>query len=111
MNMSPSEMKNLLLHILSGKEFGVQKSGKYFHPLPASYFTHWVCEFAFIIFIFVPVRSAGNVVSSAVSVQDKSKSSSTKTEVKVASKQGGDIKLVRKCLGLGWFCLSLIAVD
>ncbi|KAI2651236.1 Phosphorylase b kinase regulatory subunit alpha, skeletal muscle isoform [Labeo rohita] len=65
MNMSPSEMKNLLVHILSGKEFGVQKS----------------------------VRSTGNMVSSAVSIQDKSKSSSTKTEVKVASKQGGDIKL------------------
>uniref|UniRef100_A0A673GYJ5 Phosphorylase b kinase regulatory subunit n=1 Tax=Sinocyclocheilus rhinocerous TaxID=307959 RepID=A0A673GYJ5_9TELE len=61
MNMSPSEMKNLLVHILSGKEFGVQKS----------------------------VRSTGNVVSSAVNIQDMSKSSSTKTEVKVASKQGG----------------------
>uniref|UniRef100_A0A672L1C8 Phosphorylase b kinase regulatory subunit n=1 Tax=Sinocyclocheilus grahami TaxID=75366 RepID=A0A672L1C8_SINGR len=35
MNMSPSEMKNLLVHILSGKEFGVQKSGKYIHTLPA----------------------------------------------------------------------------
>uniref|UniRef100_A0A671NHH9 Phosphorylase b kinase regulatory subunit n=1 Tax=Sinocyclocheilus anshuiensis TaxID=1608454 RepID=A0A671NHH9_9TELE len=65
MNMSPSEMKNLLVHILSGKEFGVQKS----------------------------VRSTGNVVSFAVNIQDMSKSSSTKTEVKVASKQGGDIKL------------------
>uniref|UniRef100_A0A8C1FQU9 Phosphorylase b kinase regulatory subunit n=1 Tax=Cyprinus carpio carpio TaxID=630221 RepID=A0A8C1FQU9_CYPCA len=37
MNMCPSEMKNLLVHILSGKEFGVQKSGKYINPLPASY--------------------------------------------------------------------------
>uniref|UniRef100_A0A672LIF8 Phosphorylase b kinase regulatory subunit n=1 Tax=Sinocyclocheilus grahami TaxID=75366 RepID=A0A672LIF8_SINGR len=37
MNMSPSEMKNLLVHILSGKEFGVQKSGKYINPLQASY--------------------------------------------------------------------------
>uniref|UniRef100_A0A671NA71 Phosphorylase b kinase regulatory subunit n=1 Tax=Sinocyclocheilus anshuiensis TaxID=1608454 RepID=A0A671NA71_9TELE len=54
MNMSPSEMKNLLVHILSGKEFGVQKR---------------------------------NVVSFAVNIQDMSKSSSTKTEVKVASKQ------------------------
>uniref|UniRef100_A0A673GXX2 Phosphorylase b kinase regulatory subunit n=1 Tax=Sinocyclocheilus rhinocerous TaxID=307959 RepID=A0A673GXX2_9TELE len=67
MNMSPSEMKNLLVHILSGKEFGVQKS-------------------------------------------DMSKSSSTKTEVKVASKQGGDIKLVRKCLGLGQLCLNMMAI-
>ncbi|KAG1940412.1 phosphorylase b kinase regulatory subunit alpha, skeletal muscle isoform [Pimephales promelas] len=63
MNMSPFEMKNLLLHILSGKEFGVQKS----------------------------VRSTGNVVSSPVSIHDESKS--TKTEVKVASRHGGDIKM------------------
>uniref|UniRef100_A0A672L0N9 Phosphorylase b kinase regulatory subunit n=1 Tax=Sinocyclocheilus grahami TaxID=75366 RepID=A0A672L0N9_SINGR len=82
MNMSPSEMKNLLVHILSGKEFGVQKS----------------------------VRSTGNVVSSAVNIQDMSKSSSTKTEVKVASKQGGDIKLVRECLGLGQLCLNMMAI-
>ncbi|XP_051537130.1 phosphorylase b kinase regulatory subunit alpha, skeletal muscle isoform isoform X1 [Myxocyprinus asiaticus] len=65
MNMSPSELKNLLLHILSGKEFGVQKS----------------------------VRSTGNVVSSAISIQDMSKSGSTKTELKFKSKQGSDIKL------------------
>uniref|UniRef100_A0A671NI27 Phosphorylase b kinase regulatory subunit n=1 Tax=Sinocyclocheilus anshuiensis TaxID=1608454 RepID=A0A671NI27_9TELE len=82
MNMSPSEMKNLLVHILSGKEFGVQKS----------------------------VRSTGNVVSFAVNIQDMSKSSSTKTEVKVASKQGGDIKLVRKCLGLGHLSFFSVGV-
>lgn len=28
MNLSPSDMKNLLYHILSGKEFGVEKSGE-----------------------------------------------------------------------------------
>jgi hypothetical protein len=28
MNLSPSAMKNLLHHILSGKEFGVERSGK-----------------------------------------------------------------------------------
>src|SRR4029434_7742810 len=28
MSLSPSELKNLLHHILSGKEFGVQKSGE-----------------------------------------------------------------------------------
>lgn len=27
MKLSPSELKNLLHHILSGKEFGVQRSG------------------------------------------------------------------------------------
>lgn len=28
MSLSPSELKNLLHHILSGKEFGVQRSGQ-----------------------------------------------------------------------------------
>lgn len=28
MNLSPSDMKSLLYHIVSGKEFGVEKSGK-----------------------------------------------------------------------------------
>lgn len=28
MNLSPSDMKSLLFHILSGKEFGVEKSGE-----------------------------------------------------------------------------------
>lgn len=65
MNMSPFEMKNLLLNILSGKEFGIQKS----------------------------VRSVGNATTSEVNIQDKSKSSSSKTEVKVASKQADNIKL------------------
>ncbi len=60
--------------------------------------------------IFASVRSTGNVVSPAVHIQDKSTSSSTKTEVKVASKQGGDIKLVRKFLGFGQLCLNMMAV-
>nr|XP_055035878.1 phosphorylase b kinase regulatory subunit alpha, skeletal muscle isoform isoform X1 [Misgurnus anguillicaudatus]XP_055035879.1 phosphorylase b kinase regulatory subunit alpha, skeletal muscle isoform isoform X1 [Misgurnus anguillicaudatus] len=63
MNMSPFEMMNLLHHILSGKEFGVQKS----------------------------MRSTGNVVSSAISIQDKSKS--FKTDLKSPTKHGGTIKL------------------
>lgn len=28
MNLSPSDMKSLLYHILSGKEFGVERSGE-----------------------------------------------------------------------------------
>ena len=32
MSLSPSELKNLLHHILSGKEFGVQRNSK---PIPA----------------------------------------------------------------------------
>lgn len=34
MSLSPSELKNLLHHILSGKEFGVQRSGKSACPNP-----------------------------------------------------------------------------
>ena len=33
MNLSPSDMKNLLHHILSGKEFGVERSSESF-PIP-----------------------------------------------------------------------------
>lgn len=51
--------------------------------------------FSMCTLFFVSVRSTGNVVSSAISIHDKSKSSSTKTELTVTSKQGGDIKLVR----------------
>lgn len=29
MNLSPFDMKNLLHHILSGKEFGVERSGEF----------------------------------------------------------------------------------
>ncbi|KAK1788217.1 hypothetical protein P4O66_016674, partial [Electrophorus voltai] len=32
-NLSPSELKNLLLHILRGKEFGVQRSSEFVHSL------------------------------------------------------------------------------
>lgn len=34
MSLSPSELKNLLHHILSGKEFGVQRSGESARPTP-----------------------------------------------------------------------------
>ena len=33
MNLSPFDMKNLLHHILSGKEFGVERSGKSHAPV------------------------------------------------------------------------------
>ncbi|XP_076835748.1 phosphorylase b kinase regulatory subunit alpha, skeletal muscle isoform [Brachyhypopomus gauderio] len=65
MNLSPSELKNLLLYILSGKEFGVQKS----------------------------LRSTGNVVSPIISVYDKSKPGSGKDQMKSSSKLKSDIKL------------------
>uniref|UniRef100_A0A3B1JBI8 Phosphorylase b kinase regulatory subunit n=1 Tax=Astyanax mexicanus TaxID=7994 RepID=A0A3B1JBI8_ASTMX len=58
MNLSPSELNNLLLHILSGKEFGVQRS----------------------------VRSTGNAVTPVISIHDKSKSGSAKDQIKSGSK-------------------------
>ncbi|XP_062868054.1 phosphorylase b kinase regulatory subunit alpha, skeletal muscle isoform [Trichomycterus rosablanca] len=65
MNLSPFELKNLLLQILSGKEFRVQKS----------------------------IRSNGNVVTPAISIHDKNKSGSTKDKLKGSSHPKADIKL------------------
>ncbi|XP_066501820.1 phosphorylase b kinase regulatory subunit alpha, skeletal muscle isoform [Hoplias malabaricus] len=65
MNLSPSELNNLLLHILSGKEFGVQRS----------------------------VRSAGNIVTPVISIHDKSKSGSAKDQIKSVSRVKHDIKM------------------
>uniref|UniRef100_A0AAR2LLP6 Phosphorylase b kinase regulatory subunit n=1 Tax=Pygocentrus nattereri TaxID=42514 RepID=A0AAR2LLP6_PYGNA len=67
MNLSPSEFNNLLLHILSGKEFRVQSS----------------------------VRSAGNVVTPVISIHDKIKSGSAKDQITSVSKPKHHIKLVR----------------
>lgn len=41
MSLSPFDMKNLLHHILSGKEFGVEKSSE-------SVLSCWYCMFAYI---------------------------------------------------------------
>ncbi|KAG7321424.1 hypothetical protein KOW79_015839 [Hemibagrus wyckioides] len=65
MNLSPSELKNLLLQILSGKEFRVQRS----------------------------MRSVGPGVSPAISIQDKSKSGSAKGQLKGSTQIKSDIKL------------------
>ncbi|XP_049322411.1 phosphorylase b kinase regulatory subunit alpha, skeletal muscle isoform isoform X2 [Astyanax mexicanus] len=65
MNLSPFELNNLLLHILSGKEFGVQRS----------------------------VRSTGNAVTPVISIHDKSKSGSAKDQIKSGSKPKHDVKL------------------
>ncbi|XP_036379065.1 phosphorylase b kinase regulatory subunit alpha, skeletal muscle isoform-like [Megalops cyprinoides] len=66
MNLSPSELKNLLHHILSGKEFGVQKS----------------------------VRSVGNAVSPAISIFDVSNTGVTKSERAGISKLKSEIKMM-----------------
>ncbi|TSL04361.1 Phosphorylase b kinase regulatory subunit alpha, skeletal muscle isoform [Bagarius yarrelli] len=65
MNLSPSELKKLLLQILSGKEFRVQRS----------------------------VRSTGTGVSSAISIQDKSKSGSAKGQLKGSTQMKSYVKL------------------
>ncbi|XP_061103504.1 phosphorylase b kinase regulatory subunit alpha, skeletal muscle isoform-like [Conger conger] len=64
MNLSPSELKNLLHHILSGKEFGVQRS----------------------------VRSVGSAVSPAISIYDAS-SKTTSSEKAGMSKLKSDVKM------------------
>ncbi|KAJ8405833.1 hypothetical protein AAFF_G00312700 [Aldrovandia affinis] len=62
MSLSPSELKNLLHYILSGKEFGVQRS----------------------------VRSMGTVVSPAISIYDVSNTGSAKTIKAGISKLSSD---------------------
>ncbi|KAF5890190.1 phosphorylase b kinase regulatory subunit alpha, skeletal muscle isoform-like, partial [Clarias magur] len=65
MNLAPCELKNLLLQILSGKEFRVQRS----------------------------VRSTGSGVSPVISIQDKSKSGSAKDQLKGSAHVKCDVKL------------------
>ncbi|XP_031440635.1 phosphorylase b kinase regulatory subunit alpha, skeletal muscle isoform isoform X2 [Clupea harengus] len=65
MSLSPSELKNLLHHILSGKEFGVQKS----------------------------VRSVDTGVSPAISIQEVGNVGATKSERAGISKLKSDIKM------------------
>ncbi|XP_023653363.1 phosphorylase b kinase regulatory subunit alpha, skeletal muscle isoform isoform X2 [Paramormyrops kingsleyae] len=65
MSLSPSDLKNLLHHILSGKEFGVQKS----------------------------VRSVDSGVSPAISIQEVGNVGATKSERVGISKLKSDIKL------------------
>ncbi|XP_062372219.1 phosphorylase b kinase regulatory subunit alpha, skeletal muscle isoform isoform X2 [Sardina pilchardus] len=65
MNLSPSELKNLLHHILSGKEFGVQKS----------------------------VRSVQTGASPAISIHEVGNAGATKSERAGISKLKSDIKM------------------
>uniref|UniRef100_A0A4W4DP03 Phosphorylase b kinase regulatory subunit n=1 Tax=Electrophorus electricus TaxID=8005 RepID=A0A4W4DP03_ELEEL len=67
MSLSPSELKNLLHHILSGKEFGVQKS----------------------------VRAVDTGVSPAISIHEVGNVGATKSERVGISKLKSDMKLVR----------------
>uniref|UniRef100_A0A669Q7T5 Phosphorylase b kinase regulatory subunit n=1 Tax=Phasianus colchicus TaxID=9054 RepID=A0A669Q7T5_PHACC len=67
MNLSPSNVKNLLYHILSGKEFGVEKS----------------------------VRSVDSLVTTAINIYDVEASGATKTERAGIVKLKSEIKQVR----------------
>ncbi|XP_030636696.1 phosphorylase b kinase regulatory subunit alpha, skeletal muscle isoform isoform X2 [Chanos chanos] len=68
MSLRPSELKNLLHHILSGKEFGVQKS----------------------------VRPGEPGVSPAISIQEVGHAGATKSERSGISKLKSDMKLLEK---------------
>ncbi|KAG8448061.1 hypothetical protein GDO86_015237 [Hymenochirus boettgeri] len=68
MNLSPSDMKNLLHHILSGKEFGVEKS----------------------------VRSGEHWVSPAISIHELGAVGATKSERAGISRLKSEIKLLDK---------------
>uniref|UniRef100_A0AAR2KAP1 Phosphorylase b kinase regulatory subunit n=1 Tax=Pygocentrus nattereri TaxID=42514 RepID=A0AAR2KAP1_PYGNA len=68
MNLSPSELKNLLHHILSGKEFGVQKS----------------------------VRSVETGASPAISIHEVGHVGATKSERAGISKLKSDMKLLEE---------------
>uniref|UniRef100_A0A8C2TFV0 Phosphorylase b kinase regulatory subunit n=1 Tax=Coturnix japonica TaxID=93934 RepID=A0A8C2TFV0_COTJA len=67
MNLSPYNVKNLLYHILSGKEFGVEKS----------------------------VRSVDSLVTTAISIHDVEASGATKTERTGIVKLKSELKQVR----------------
>ncbi|KAM4663213.1 phosphorylase b kinase regulatory subunit alpha, skeletal muscle isoform 2-T2 [Discoglossus pictus] len=68
MNLSPSDMKNLLHHILSGKEFGVERS----------------------------VRSVDAMVSPAISIRELGAVGATKSERAGISRLKSDIQLLDK---------------
>uniref|UniRef100_A0A4W4DNM6 Phosphorylase b kinase regulatory subunit n=1 Tax=Electrophorus electricus TaxID=8005 RepID=A0A4W4DNM6_ELEEL len=78
MSLSPSELKNLLHHILSGKEFGVQKS----------------------------VRAVDTGVSPAISIHEVGNVGATKSERVGISKLKSDMKLVRNPHRLSWSAQS-----
>uniref|UniRef100_A0A8C5BBV4 Phosphorylase b kinase regulatory subunit n=1 Tax=Gadus morhua TaxID=8049 RepID=A0A8C5BBV4_GADMO len=84
MSLSPSELKNLLHHILSGKEFGVQRNSK---PIPVD-----------------------TGVSPAISIHLHSNAGATKSERAGISKLKSDMKMVGHavcvCLLEGGGCIS-----
>lgn len=90
MSLSPSELKNLLHHILSGKEFGVQRSGERACP------NHFVHSFihSFIYFFHSSVRELDAGISPAISIHQLGNVGATKSERAGISKLKSDMKMV-----------------
>uniref|UniRef100_A0A8C2TFE4 Phosphorylase b kinase regulatory subunit n=1 Tax=Coturnix japonica TaxID=93934 RepID=A0A8C2TFE4_COTJA len=80
MNLSPYNVKNLLYHILSGKEFGVEKS----------------------------VRSVDSLVTTAISIHDVEASGATKTERTGIVKLKSELKQVRAATSRSPFWLTSV---
>lgn len=99
MSLSPSDLKNLLHHILSGKEFGVQKNGWWTHSLPLADGADppWGGWRALteVCVLGSAVRSVDAGVSPAISIQEVGNVGATKSERVGISKLKSDIKLVR----------------
>lgn len=97
-SLSPSELKNLLHHILSGKEFGVQYSGQSAssdspgdrsHPV-----THAANQGPFLPVSISAVRELDTGVSPAISIHHLGNVGATKSERAGISKLKSDMKLV-----------------
>ncbi|KAG2456976.1 KPB2 kinase, partial [Polypterus senegalus] len=93
MNLSPSDMKDLLHHILSGKEFGVEKSGE--HD-PHRFYGFLVCLAVLIkLFpcLFFKVRPFESTATSfAISIHEVGHTGATKTERTGISKLKSEMK-------------------
>lgn len=88
MSLSPSELKNLLHHILSGKEFGVQRSGESACPTPAD------LKVALHSSSHPTVRELDAGVSPAISIHHLGNVGATKSERAGISKLKSDMKMV-----------------
>lgn len=94
MSLSPSELKNLLHHILSGKEFGVQRSGESTCSNRQSCFFSTSTPLT-LRFFPLAVRELDAGVSPAISIHHLGNVGATKSERAGISKLKSDMKMVR----------------
>lgn len=92
MSLSPSELKNLLHHILSGKEFGVQRSGG--SPLPPPADLSRLPRSSSHSSFHAAVRELDAGVSPAISIHHLGNVGATKSERAGISKLKSDMKMV-----------------